>query len=249
MTATKSKLVLFISTFVTGLLLLIVYLVSEMPTPSSHEGIVKITEITKLREINDRVINIRLIAKTLVLAYDKRRDCHLSYFEAYAYATLFEAYSRKYQTDWAVYGALIWVESQYRPTSKSEKNAKGLTQFIETTLAVECSLHGVYYKENETIWNDVVNVAMGCAHLSKYIEKRGVDKALSAYQGGPDHSTTSQYTNVTYPAKINNERRRLTALYDGVVAQYKKNPELLLDLDFFIGDTLNGQEPTNIYVP
>ena len=199
-----------------------------------------------LKVIADRYLSYRLTAHTLMMAYDGRRACRLSYFEAWAYAVLMNDFADFYVVDWQVYGATIWTESQYKTTLKSKKNCLGIAQFLPSTMEVEAETCNVYYKANETPWNDVLCLSLGINHLSRAIAKHDVNTGFKTYVGGAGFSPTDAYVN-WYDGTVANEYRRLKLIYRGVVAEYKDKPDSLPKLSDFIPYKKENNEPENPY--
>lgn len=72
-------------------------------------------------------------------------------------------------------GALIQVESNYRPRARSNKGAMGLMQLMPAT-ARQYNLRNPY--------DPAANIAAGVKHLKGLIDRWGVELALAAYNAG-----------------------------------------------------------------
>ena len=94
--------------------------------------------------------------------------------------TLVNAASTRYRLDAALIGALIFVESRYRPDARSPKGALGLMQLMPDTAA----RYGV--KSERELLDPSTNVDVGVRHLQSLRELYGgrVDLMLAAYNAG-----------------------------------------------------------------
>lgn len=94
--------------------------------------------------------------------------------------TLVNAASTRYRLDAALIGALIFVESRYRPNARSSKGALGLMQLMPDTAA----RYGV--KSERELLDPSTNVDVGVRHLQSLRELYGgrVDLMLAAYNAG-----------------------------------------------------------------
>jgi len=94
--------------------------------------------------------------------------------------TLVNAASTRYRLDAALIGALIFVESRYRPDARSPKGALGLMQLMPDTAA----RYGV--KSERELLDPSTNVDVGVRHLRSLRELYGgrVDLMLAAYNAG-----------------------------------------------------------------
>jgi len=95
-------------------------------------------------------------------------------------ASLVNAASTRYRLDAALIGALIFVESRYRPDARSAKGALGLMQLMPDTAA----RYGV--KSERELLDPGTNVDVGTRHLQSLHELYGgrVDLMLAAYNAG-----------------------------------------------------------------
>lgn len=95
-------------------------------------------------------------------------------------AGLVNAASIRYRLDAALIGALIFVESRYRPDARSSKGALGLMQLMPDTAA----RYGV--KSERELLDPSTNVDVGVRHLQSLRELYGgrVDLMLAAYNAG-----------------------------------------------------------------
>lgn len=112
--------------------------------------------------------------------------------EADFYAMMFNKYSGKYGIDWKIYPAIIAVESNFDPAAISSKKAKGIMQMMDSTFKEMCAKNEIFYMENRTIYNDVLNVKMGLQYLSFAVKTKGLERGVKSYIGGPGYSNTNQ---------------------------------------------------------
>lgn len=212
-----------------GVVLFISVTVFDDPLGFNRHRVRRVRELDSLSSSCNEETTRRLIATSLIAAYNGRRDGHLSFFEAYPYASLFQEYSKHYKIDWEVYGALIWVESQYDPSRKSNRNCKGMSQLSESTAkAMACSL-GIFYERDRTVWNDMLNITLGLCYLSKSIKKYNVKRGLKIYIGGEGFSETNSDV-IQYWGAVYNEYLRLQFIHKGVLESYcDKTPPTLGD--------------------
>ncbi len=163
--------------------------------------------------------------KTLKVAYN------LSEYESKYYSIIFRDFAKKYNIEWEIYPAFVKVESHYNPKAHSSAGAKGLTQVLEGTAKQVCKNIGIKYKNNNTLWNDIHNLAIGLTYFSEgFIEDTtradtsSLTHAISRYNGGPGYAKNMRKNEKTrgmikdYREKVWNEFYRLKYIHMGVKA-------------------------------
>jgi soluble lytic murein transglycosylase-like protein len=86
--------------------------------------------------------------------------------------------AKKHKLSESLLGALVQVESSFRPTALSKKGARGLTQVMPYN-AKRCGL-----KPNQ-LWDASLNLACGATILRQEIARVGsIEKALRVYNCG-----------------------------------------------------------------
>jgi len=169
--------------------------------------------------------HIRDIEKTLKVNYE-----FLSKYEAHYYALIYNDFSQAYETPWEIYAALVRIESNFDPTQKSDKDAKGMVQIIESTGKIMASKMGLRYKEGETLWNDLLNMMIGFTYFSEgYLDRlndgatkdEALQHAIRRYLGGSGYE--KQPKNPSSPTNHGKEKRVYISEYNITVWQeYKK---------------------------
>lgn len=91
------------------------------------------------------------------------------------YGEIILSVARAHGVDPMLVQALIHVESNYRPTARSQKGAMGLMQLMPAT-ARQYNLRNPY--------DPTANIAAGVKHLKTLIDRWGVELALAAYNAG-----------------------------------------------------------------
>jgi soluble lytic murein transglycosylase len=82
--------------------------------------------------------------------------------------------------------AVIQVESRFDPSAVSSQGAMGLMQLQSETARELASDLGLQWTGDELLFDSDVNVLLGCAYLSRLLERFGdLDAALAAYCSGP----------------------------------------------------------------
>jgi len=181
-------------------------------------------ELIKEYQLKDRtIINME---KTLHIAYG------LSHWEGKYYSVIFYDFAESTGVDWEVYAALIRIESNFRTTLKSEGGAKGIAQILEGTAEEVCKKLDIKYVENETLWNDLLNLVIGLSYFSDgYVvsnettHQAKITHAVRRYLGGPDYKKNIKVNEKTknyignYKTSVMKEYKRLIYIYKGVVAE------------------------------
>lgn len=162
----------------------------------------------------------KCIAKTLKIAYN------LSDWESYCYSQFFDDFSIFYKIDWEIYASLIRVESNFNPTIKSKANCKGLMQIKESTGREVAEKLGILFINNQSLWNDFINIILGAEYLSRFIQEKGFDGGVKSYLGGPDYlksvkKKAETYTYIKeYKIKVSDEYNQLRYIFRGVIDEY-----------------------------
>lgn len=164
------------------------------------------------------------IERTLKVSYE-----FLSKYEAHYYGIIFDDFSRAYGVPWEMYAALIRIESNFDPTAKSDKDARGLTQVIERTGKSTAASLGLRYKEGVTLWNDLLNMVIGFTYFSEGYRARlnegatrdeALQHAIKRYLGGVNYNVDTKTPSATGHGK---EKRVYVSEYTVTVWQeYKK---------------------------
>lgn len=129
---------------------------------------------------------IKDMIKTLTKTYN------LSRFEARYYAVILNDFSQYYRIPWEVYAAVIRIESNFNGTVCSPKGAKGIMQLLEPTGRGVANELGINYTESQSLWNELINITLGCSYLSKAIKSKGLEGGICVYLGGPDYLKSIQ---------------------------------------------------------
>jgi soluble lytic murein transglycosylase len=162
---------------------------------------------------------VECMSLTLMVVYG------ISKWEAHYYSIMFYDFSKNYGIPWEIYPAVIRIESNFKPTLVSNKQAKGLMQVISSTAIEECKLLGIEYVDGQTLWNEICNLAIGCNYLSRMIKEKGMDGGVRCYLGGPGatniqtaDSSKAQYV-YEYKTSVWKEYKELTYAFKGIVAE------------------------------
>lgn len=178
-------------------------------------------EVKNLKGLKIREQEIDRIARTLLVHY-----CHLSRYEAHYYAIVFYDFSKKYEIPWELYAAVVRIESNFNPSIRSNKGAKGITQVIESTGAEVAEKLDIEYEKGATLWNDILNLVIGFTYLSEGVKELGIEDGLKRYNGGPGfkkgHKVIGRYRTTVWQEYV-----RLKYLYRSNLLD-KKEPVLLL---------------------
>lgn len=106
--------------------------------------------------------------------------------EARRVATIVDRHARRFGVDPLVVLAVIQVESRFDPTAVSSQGAMGLMQLQGDTARELAMDLGLQWTGDELLFDQDVNILLGCAYLSRLIDRFGdLDAALAAYSSGP----------------------------------------------------------------
>ena len=121
----------------------------------------------KLREyaqMKQKELEIRNIERTLTIYYSS-----LTQIEVHFYAPVFYERAKQYGVNWPIFPAVKWAESRWQSGLVSGAGAQGPMQILEETAPEYCKQLGIPYKSGVTLRNDILNVNIGCAFLSKWV--------------------------------------------------------------------------------
>jgi hypothetical protein len=165
---------------------------------------------------HDRRIND--MTRTLMIAYS------LSKWEAHYYAIIFDDFSEQFNIPWEIYPAIVRIESNFKCNVGSPKGAKGMMQILEGTGKSIAGKYEIDYVENQTLWNTVLNLVLGCGYLSQNIKEKGLEGGVKSYLGGANFAKTvitnpeaKQYIG-EYRSTVWKEYLKLSYFYRGVRA-------------------------------
>lgn len=136
---------------------------------------------------------IRDIEQTLKVNYE-----FLSKYECHYYGLIFNDFGKAYDVPWEVYAALVRIESNFDPTQKSDMDAKGMTQILESTGKTMAAKLDINYTENKTVWYDLTNTILGLSYFSEgYRHKlnegatrdEALQHAIKRYLGGSGYAS------------------------------------------------------------
>jgi len=97
-----------------------------------------------------------------------------------------DRHARRFDLDPLLVLAVIQVESRFDPAAVSSQGAMGLMQLQAETARELAANLGLQWTGDELLFDPDVNVLLGCAYLSRLIDRFGdVDSALAAYCSGP----------------------------------------------------------------
>lgn len=157
---------------------------------------------------NKKVITlppVNEISEMLQLGYGMTED------EADVYSLMFSKCAKKYNMDWRIYPAIITMESNWNVDAQSDSGAIGIMQVLPSTFKIYCIKLNVPYRENKTIYNNILNLKIGLEYLSIMINKYGIERGVKSYIGGPKHSNTNK-TCKEYFVKFKSEYAKVLAL-------------------------------------
>jgi hypothetical protein len=151
-----------------------------------------------------------LIYQTICIAYPQLDTVTMRYD-----AILINSLSYDSGVPWELIVATNFIESRFENHLTSESGAKGKMQLLDRTAKKKAADIGMSYNNN-TLWNSVSNMILGCAYLKEAMQ---VDSSNIAkyYVGGPNwiKSINQKYVN-DYATSINHEARKLTILAKGL---------------------------------
>jgi len=194
---------------------------------AEHE---RLQELVRQNELDKK--HRRDIERTLLVSYE-----FLSRYEAHYYGGIFDDFSKTYGIPWEVYAALVRIESNYDPSQKSDKGAIGMTQVLESTGRVTARAMKLKFKEDKTLWNDLLNMMIGFTYFSDGFKTKmnegatreeAIKHAIKRYLGGSGYqkkissSTERGKETRIYITEYNNtvwqEYRRLQYVFKGICA-------------------------------
>lgn len=174
----------------------------------------------------ERETKLKNIERTVLERYP-----FLSEMEVHYYSIFFLEFSEKYDLPWEVLAALVRVESNFDPSQKSSKGAKGMTQVIEETGKKVALDLGIRYEEGKTLWNDFLNMIIGFTYFGQTYEAKiqaggtvdeAIREAIGTYIGGPDFRQKTNGNKVyvmEYSTTVYQEYRTLAWMFKGVCAE------------------------------
>lgn len=154
------------------------------------------------------------MTRTLMITYN------LSRYEAHYYSIFFDDFSKSYNIPWEIYPAVIKIESNFKPNLTSPKAAKGMMQLLESTAQGVAKELNINYVDGQTIWNDFINVILGCTYLSNAIKDKGLEGGVCVYLGGPDYLRNKDTDDTylpRYKSTVLKEFKQLSYIFRGVV--------------------------------
>ena len=199
-----------------------------LPYKCENEQKIKLLE-KQLKEYKDEDLKIECMTKTLVAAYN------LSKWESHYLSIIFYDFSKNYKIPWEIYPAVIRIESNFKGTLVSPKGAKGMMQILESTAKPIAADLGIKFKESETLWNDFLNVIIGCTYLSNNIQKMGLESGVKGYLGGEAfHETIKKNEEAKkyiseYKTTVWKEYKMICYIYKGIICQLSNCAEEPLD--------------------
>jgi len=223
----KNILIILLSILMIGSLGYLTYLYLQRESLNSQIRILEI-EMDRFTKLEDKEEKIKNMSKTLLIHYG-----HLSWYEAYYYSVIIYDFSYKYNLPWEMYAALMRIESNFDPTAKSVKGAKGLTQVIEPTGKSVAEELGIQYKEGLTLWNDILNIIIGFTYFSEGAQKAGLEDGIKRYNGGPGFKKGHKGIGI-YRTTVWQEYLRLKYIYNGVINDTEEEedfPKLIQQID------------------
>lgn len=116
----------------------------------------------QIEDCNRKTRLRRDIERTLSVSYE-----FLSKYEVRSYADMFCHFSDETGIPWEMFAAIVRIESNFDPTQKSDKGAIGMTQVLESTGKATANRMGVRFKDGTTLWNDVINMAIGFTYFAE----------------------------------------------------------------------------------
>ncbi len=144
---------------------------------------------------------------------------YLNDWEARYYAYMFHHLADTFKVDWQLIAAVVWIESRFDVMAKSEKDAKGVIQMLESTAKIQAKKLGIPYKKNCTVWNPLVQLPLGVSYLSTALKKGGYENAIKGYIGGPGWKKANKENREkhnVYFSKVSFEHKRITYQFKGV---------------------------------
>ena len=163
------------------------------------------------------------MTKTLGIAYG------ISKWEGYYYSIIFDDFATKNNIPWEIYAAIVRIESNYNATVVSPKGAKGMMQIMESTGESVAKKLGINFVKTQTLWNDFINMILGCTYLSDNILSSGLENGVKCYMGGPgclvtikDPSSDAHQYISAYKTSVWKEYKEMVYIHRGVVNESNK---------------------------
>lgn len=105
------------------------------------------------------------------------------------YADKLNAAADEFGLDRALVRSVVWAESKFDPSAKSDKGASGLMQLMPETFAACAMALNIDGAENK-IFDPETSLRCGCYYLSLMLDKfdGDVDAALMAYNAGEQNA-------------------------------------------------------------
>lgn len=224
--------------WVTGIIIIVfsvVYVLGWLPSMSKYlAGLKKSkaelmgTESIKLLKVyQDRDIRIQRMERTLTTHYE------LSWYEAHYYSIIFDDYAQKYKAPWQIFPAILRIESNFDPTVRSQRDAKGIAQVLEPTAKELCGKLNIKYENSKTLWNEILNLCIGFTYLGEGIQQMGMERGVQRYIGGPGFNKGRKDVG-DYRTTVRMEFIRLTYIYRGLIESdsiHLDSPEKIFDDD------------------
>lgn len=166
---------------------------------------------------------IKYMTKALIATYG------LSKWEAHYYSIIFDDFSCSYEIPWEIYPAIIRIESNFKCTLVSSKGAKGIMQILESTGENLAGKMNIEYTESSTLWNDIINLILGCRYLSDNIKRQGLESGVKSYLGGSGYLKTISNKETgkkvekyigEYKSSVWKEFTNLSYIYRGIVNEF-----------------------------
>lgn len=151
------------------------------------------------------------IEKTLMVHYK------LSEHEAHYYAIIMDDFAQQYGVPWQVYASMVRIESNFDPTRRSSKGARGMTQVMpKTGQAIAKRLNIPWRGDNATLWSEIPNMVIGFTYLGEAVKEKGIEDGFNTYIGGPGFDKGSKLVG-DYRTTCRWEFERLMYIHHGVV--------------------------------
>ena len=104
------------------------------------------------------------------------------------YSEYVEKYAKEYNVDENLVYAVIKAESNFKPKAKSNKDAIGLMQIVESTAKEICKKVDIQINDRELkekLLEPEVNINLGTKYLAILIERyQNIEIAITAYNAG-----------------------------------------------------------------
>ncbi len=132
------------------------------------------------------IIIILIIFLHILFNIVKLQDIIMKKIYPMDYSEYVYSYSSKHGLDSLLIFAIIKAESNFKPNSISNSNAKGLMQLMESTASEIASKLEIEYKENESIYDPETNIMIGTAYFKELLDIYNGNQllAMTAYNAG-----------------------------------------------------------------